>query len=291
MSASRLHSSNVRVEINDSGFAGLQGVSINEKVENLPLRPLGRVQNTVRLQNKNTEATIGLEWFLGKESFDPFFDLQDPSDILSVTGFSIKIRDELGSKIFANSALTKYAINVSVGELIKGSAEFISQPVEQSDLFATDINNQTEHTYAPSVPQKLTISGVGDNAFGTSSFPIQSFNFSFSLEQRPQNYLGQRTNTNYMPKLPVEGDVSFNFLKTDLFDHNITGVPNAALSSNSFAIIMAGCDGEHYQYDLSGCKLLSIDENTDLDGNIEYTAAYSLDIGNTGTTNINFTRF
>ncbi len=269
VSVTRVHSSNSQISVNGTRLTGVSQFSFSKEQDATDLRGLGSFYVDDRITQSNSKIETTIEWALGKNISDPFFDIQQ-SGLLSIENFLIEAKDTVGTNTFSGAYLTSYGINASVGDIIKGTVKYDVDSQNWSPN-ALSITDQTNDSCLPFVPSRITIHSTAEGGVSSSGMSIQSFNFSLPINRKPVKRAGSKNVSFRYPELPIIGDISFSILKNTL-----TGMKEiTVLEKGTIEINLEDCltSGER-NFLFQNCNLISINESLSLDGNASIDFGY-----------------
>ena len=284
-SATRVHSSDTQVFIDDVIITGLQTKNVEINREYQDLNSLGSTHNKDKILTSNQTVSINLDYLVVDYGFDPF---DTDAGLLNIDKQEIKIVDTTHEFIATGVYLQSCSLDISVGETPRGTASYEADGIAYDDqVFLTQLD-QTQHQNVNLFrPQEITVSksagfedGVEGCGGGICSFCIQSASISVSLNREPVNRAGEMAPRMRYPSLPINGEISFEAVKTKMKDVDISSL---VLEKGSLIFdLKRSAKNYSLQYSIKDCSLTSVSEGLDIDGNATMSFSYQFPLNNTG---------
>ena len=195
-SATRVHSSDTQVFIDDVIITGLQTKNVEINREYQDLNSLGSTHNKDKILTSNQTVSINLDYLVVDYGFDPF---DTDAGLLNIDKQEIKIVDTTHEFVASGVYLQSCSLDMSVGDAPRGSASYEADGIAYDDqVFLTQLD-QTQHQNVNLFrPQEITVSksagfedGVEGCGGGVCGFCIQSASISVSLNRAPVNRGGR----------------------------------------------------------------------------------------------------
>ena len=283
-SATRVHSSDTQIFIDSVAIAGIQSKSVEINREYQDLRPLGSTSNKDKILTSNQTVGINLDYLVVHNGFDPF---NTTNGLLNIYKQEIKIVDTTHQFIASGAYLQSCSLDISVGDNPRGSAFYEAEEISYNDgIFLTPLD-QTEDQYASIFrPQEIIVSksyfedGIEGCDGGVCGFCIQSASINVSLNREAVNKVGEMIPRMRYPSLPINGEVSFEAVKTNMKEVDISSL---ILGKGDLTFdLKRKARNFSLQYKISDCSLISVTESLDLDGNAIINFSYQFPLNNSG---------
>jgi hypothetical protein len=289
---SRVHSSDSQIFVNNVKLTGIQSFSIDSSRDFTELPALGSLGTVDRIMNSNQTIGVSLNFIpadnkalLGGERDvnDPFFS-HTTGGLISVDNFDLKFKDIAGQTEVGNCYLTSYSIKGAVNEMVNGSIAYEGDVITFNTGTYSTYSDQSDDDYTVFRPQEITINTDLKEGVNTSSYCIQSFDFTVPIQRTPVKRLGQRTPSFRYPTFPVNGDLKFSILKNKLTGCDLSPL---VLEKGNITINLNDLGKDTIvEYNLSNCSLVSVSESQDLDSNATFDFGYTFSADSTLTRNL-----
>lgn len=273
----RIHSSDIQLFVDDARVPAVTNLAVNSTKKVTDIQRLGAAHVVERVVDAGQSSTVQFSVNLttGSTGIDPIYSYQQMgSGFLSTGDFDLKIKDKVGVTTVSGGALTSYSINGSVGEIVQGSTTYVGDGAiftSAGALTDSDASNDIFEGFFR--PKDIEITSTHEKeGIDTSSFNIQDFSISVSVEKSPVIRLGTRVPKFRYPSMPSRGTLSFNSIK-----NQVTGLDLSSFICDSgvIKIKLKDVDGNSVmEFDNSGCCLESVNEETSLDENTTVSFSY-----------------
>jgi hypothetical protein len=284
-SVTRVHSSDTQISIDDVVITGVQTKNLEINREYQDLNSLGSLSNKNKILTSNQTVGINLDYLVVHSGFDPFNSV---AGLLNVDKQEIKILDTTHEFIASGAYLQSCSLDMSVGDTPRGSVSYEADEISYNDqVFLTQLDQTEDQNVNLFRPQEITVSksigfedGVEGCDGGVCGFCIQSASISVSLNREPVNRVGEMVPRMRYPSLPINGEVSFEAIKTNMKDVDISSL---VLEKGDLIFDLKRSAKDYsLQYEIKDCSLTSVTEGLDLDGNATISFSYEFPLNNTG---------
>lgn len=279
----RIDSSDVQVFFDDLRITGIQSSSIEASREYQDIRELGNLSNTDKILTSNQSPTVNFDYLAIQNGYDPF-DTQN--GLLNIDKKEIKIKDLAGETFVSGCYLDSCSLNLSVGQVAAGSVSFVADSLFYNEQNALTFNDQTNDSNVNLFrPQEITISGAPDYSEGIDgcspdgcSFCIQSASISVNIARQAVNRVGERVPFMRYPTLPINGEVTFETIKTNITGIDLTPI---ILEKGSLFFDLKNDSNDYFtNYEIKDCSLISISESESVDDNVSVSFSYEFPLNN-----------
>lgn len=282
-SVTRVHSSDTQISIDGVIIAGVQTKNVEINREYQDLNSLGSLSNKNKILTSNQKVVINLDYLVVHDGFNPF---DAENGLLNIDKQEIKIVDTTHEFVASEVYLQSCSLDMSVGDVPRGSASYEADEIAYNDqVFLTQLD-QTQHQNVNLFrPQEITVSksagfedGVEGCDGGVCGFCIQSASISVSLNREPVNRVGEMVPRMRYPSLPINGEVSFEAIKTKMKDVDISSL---VLEKGDLIFdLIRSSKNYSLRYQIKNCSLTSVSEGLDLDGNATIGFSYEFPLNN-----------
>ena len=282
-SVTRVHSSDTQISIDGVIIAGVQTKNVEINREYQDLNSLGSLSNKNKILTSNQTVVIDLDYLVVHDGFNPF---DAENGLLNIDKQEIKIVDTTNEFIAYGVYLQSCSLDISVGETPRGTVSYEADEIAYNDqVFLTQLDQTEDQNVNLFRPQEITVSksqgfeeGVEGCDGGVCGFCIQSASISVSLNREPVNRVGEMVPRMRYPSLPINGEVSFEAIKTKMKDVDISSL---VLEKGDLIFdLIRSSKNYSLRYQIKNCSLTSVSEGLDLDGNATIGFSYEFPLNN-----------
>lgn len=277
----RVHSSDTQVFLDGVGITGLQSKGVTIDINNQDLRNLGSLSNSDKIITADQTVNVDLSYLIIAESFNPF-----TGNLLNIDKQEIIIKDTTEELTISDCYLDSINLNFSVGEIPSCSISYLADSVSYDDDVSVILEksiDQTNHQNSEIFrPQEVFVSGDGTGGIDSKNgcFCFQSISIQVSLQREPVKRVGQLSPIMRYPTLPINGQITFEGLKTQMKDVDYSPLV-LEKETLTFSLESKGLQ-KAQDYEIRDCSLVSYSQNQDLDGNATLGFTYEFPVNNTG---------
>jgi len=258
---------------------GIQNLSFDTSKDFTELTQLGKFGTQDRILNSNQTTNLNIDFILDdQKSNDPFFKNTDDG-FLSTEKFNFTIKDLIGTTTINGAYLTDYSLKFSTKEPAVGKLKYEADEITYSESQAISLTQSiSASNFGDALrPSKIFLKSISyDEGVSTDTFIIQSIDISVGMERTPITRIGSRTPQYRYPNPNVNGTIDVSILKNQLKEIDLSSL---VLDKGSLKIELNTSDEANFsEYLFSNCSLLSVSEDTPLDGNTEINFSYSFNV-------------